>query len=71
MGYSAPWNAPKRRVIDTDQPLLRTAPTNYVKMDTAPASEWPKKESKPAATPKPKPVVEEVVEPVEEPETEE
>ena len=75
MSYSAPWNAPKRRVIDLDQATLTTPPvvTHAPMSDATPAA--PKKESKPAATPKPKPVVEEVVEevvePVEEPETEE
>ena len=67
MGYSAPWNAPKRRVIDLDQAILDTPPVTHVPMsDATPAA--PKKETKKAAAPKP---VEPVVEAVEEPETEE
>jgi len=68
MGYSAPWNAPKRRVIDLDQATLTTPPvvTHAPMSDATPAA--PKKETKKAAAPKP---VEPVVEPVEEPEVEE
>jgi len=67
MGYSAPWNAPKRRVIDTDVVGLTTPPVTHAVMEKAePVA--PKKEVKAAATPKP---VEPVVEPVEEPEVEE
>lgn len=67
MGYSAPWNAPKRRVIDTDVAGLSTPPVAHVPMsDATPAT--PKKETKKAAAPKP---VEPAVETVEEPEVEE
>jgi hypothetical protein len=67
MSYSAPWNAPKRRVINTDVPGLSTPPVAHVVMD-APAPVAPKKETKAAETPKP---VKPVVEAVEEPEVEE
>ena len=67
MGYSAPWNAPKRRSIDTDVIALSTPPVAHVPMSDATAAA-PKKETKKAAAPKP---VEPVVEPVEEPETDE
>jgi len=67
MSYSAPWNAPKRRVINTDVPGLSTPPVAHVVMD-APAPVAPKKETKAAETPKP---VEPVVEAIEEPEVEE
>jgi len=66
MAYAAPWNAPKRRLVNTDVVGQTTAPVSHVPMsDATPVA--PKKEPKKAAEPKP---VEVVVEPAVEAEVE-